>query len=59
MLLGYATNKLVYRVFNTTTNCVEVAIGMTFDESDDSQMEQVNASIVDNEEPLHVKQPRS
>jgi hypothetical protein len=36
-LLGYASNAHGYRVFNNTTGLVEIAIDMTFDESNGSQ----------------------
>jgi hypothetical protein len=36
-LLGYASNAHGYRVFNNTTGLVEIAIDMTFDESNSSQ----------------------
>jgi len=52
-LLGYATNEHGYRVFNKTTGLVEIAVDVTFDESDGSQKEQVNAEILGQEEPYH------
>jgi hypothetical protein len=36
-LLGYASNVHGYRVFNNTTDLVEIAIYVTFDESNGSQ----------------------
>jgi hypothetical protein len=36
-LLGYASTAHGYRVFNNTTSLVEIAVDMTFDESNDSQ----------------------
>ena len=53
-LLGYGTNEHAYRVFNKTTGCVEVTVDMKFDESNGSQVEQVNKSFVDQEEPPNV-----
>jgi hypothetical protein len=50
-LLGYGTNKHGYHVFNKTTGQVEIAIDVTFDETDGSQKEQVNVDIVGKEEP--------
>jgi hypothetical protein len=50
-LLGYGTNEHAYRVFDKTTGCVEVTLGMTFDESNGSQVEQVDKNLVDEEEP--------
>ena len=53
-LLGYSTNEHAYRVFNKTTGCVEVTVNMKFDESNSSQVEQVDKNIVDMEEPPDV-----
>jgi hypothetical protein len=50
-LLGYGTNEHAYRVFSKTTGCVEVTVDVTFDESNGSQVEQVDKNIVDEEEP--------
>jgi hypothetical protein len=36
-LLGYASNGHGYRVFNNTTSVVEIAVDVTFDESNGSQ----------------------
>jgi hypothetical protein len=44
-LLGYGTNEHVYRVINKTTNCVEVIVDITFDESNGSQVEQVDKTL--------------
>jgi hypothetical protein len=49
-LLGYASNAHGYRVFNNTTGLVEIAIDMTFDESNGSQGH-VSNDIAGNEEP--------
>ena len=53
-LLGYGTKEHAYRVFNKTTGCVEIMVDVTFDESNGSQVEQVNKSFVDKEEPPNV-----
>jgi transposase InsO family protein len=37
-LLGYASNAHGYRVFNNTTSLVEIAINVTFDKSNGSQV---------------------
>jgi hypothetical protein len=50
-LLGYGTNEHTYRVFNKNTTCVEVTIDVTFDESNGSQVEQIDKNLVDEEEP--------
>jgi hypothetical protein len=49
-LLVYASNVHGYRVFNNTTSLVEIAIDVTFDESNGSQ-EHVSNDIAGNEEP--------
>jgi hypothetical protein len=49
-LLGYGTNEHTYRVFNKTTGCVEVTVDVTFDESNSSQVQQVDKNLVDEEE---------
>ena len=38
-LLGYCSNAHAFRVFNKTTGCIEVAVYVTFDESNGSQGE--------------------
>ena len=53
-LLGYGTNEHAYRVFNKTTGCVEVTVDVKFDESNVSQVEQVDKNLVDMEEPPSV-----
>ena len=53
-LLGYGTNEHAYRVFNKTTGFVETTVDVKFDESNSSQVEQVNESFVDQEEPPSV-----
>src|SRR6185437_9055409 len=41
-IFGYASNAHGYRVFNKTSDCVEIACDVTFDESNGSQGEQVD-----------------
>ena len=48
-MLSYGTNEHGYRVFNKTTDLIEIMVDMTFDEIDGSQKEQVNVEIVGNE----------
>ena len=50
-LLGYGSNEHAYRVFNKTSERVEIAVDMTFDESKGSQVEQVDSNIVGKEDP--------
>ena len=50
-LLGYGSNEHAYRVFNKTSGRVEIAVDMTFDESNGSQVEQVDSSVVGKEDP--------
>ena len=50
-LLGYGSNEHAYRVFNKTSGRVEIAVDVTFDESNGSQVEQVDSSVVGKEEP--------
>ena len=50
-LLGYGSNEHAYRVFNKISRRVEIAVDVTFDESNGSQVEQVDSSVVGNEEP--------
>jgi hypothetical protein len=52
-LLGYATNEHGYRVFNEAIGQIEIVVDVTFDESNGSQKEQVNAEILGKEEPSH------
>jgi hypothetical protein len=47
-LLGYASNAHGYCVFNNTTNLVEIAIDVTFDESNGSQGH-ISSDIAGNE----------
>jgi hypothetical protein len=51
ILLGYRSNEHAYRVFNKTMGRVEVTVDVTFDESNDSQLEQVDSSVVEKEDP--------
>ena len=50
-LLGYGSNEHAYRVFNKTFGRVKIAVDMTFDESNGSQVEQVDSSVVGKEDP--------
>jgi transposase InsO family protein len=50
-LLGYGSNEHAYCVFNKTSIRVEIAVYVMFDESNGSQVEQIDASVVGNEEP--------
>jgi hypothetical protein len=47
-LLGYASNAHGYRVFNSTTSLVEIAVYVTFDESNGSQGH-ISSDIAGNE----------
>jgi hypothetical protein len=49
-LLGYGSNEHVYRVFNKTLGRVEIAVDVTFNESNGSQVEQIDASVVGKED---------
>jgi transposase InsO family protein len=51
IFLGYASNAHGYRVLNKTTGCVDVTCDVTFDESNGSQVEQVDELCVGNEIP--------
>jgi hypothetical protein len=46
-LLGYDSNSRTYRVFNVTTGCVETTCDLVFDETNDSQKEQVDLDLVE------------
>ena len=48
---SYGTNEHAYRVFNKTTGVVETTVDVKFDESNGSQVEQVDMNLVDDEEP--------
>jgi hypothetical protein len=45
-LPGYGSNDYAYRVFNKTSGRVEIAVDVIFDESNGSQVEQVDASVI-------------
>ena len=49
-LLGYGTNEHAYRVFNKTTGVVETTVDVKFDESNGSQVGQVDMNLVDDKE---------
>jgi hypothetical protein len=49
-LLGYDSNTTVYRVFNKSTGLVEVSCDIVFDETNGSQVEQVDLDELDDEE---------
>jgi hypothetical protein len=53
-LLGYDSNTRAYRVFNKSTGLVEVSCDIVFDETNDSQVEQVDLDELDDEEALCV-----
>ena len=50
-LLGYGSNEHAYSVFNKTSGRVEIAVDVTFDESNGSQVEQVDSSVIGMEDP--------
>src|SRR6187455_819920 len=49
-LLGYDSNTRAYRVFNKSSRLVEVSCDIVFDETNDSQVEQVVLDELDDEE---------
>jgi hypothetical protein len=49
-LLGYDSNTRAYRVFNKSNGLVEVSCDIVFDETNGSQVEQVNLDELDDEE---------
>jgi hypothetical protein len=49
-LLGYNSNTRAYRVFNKSTRLVEVSCDIVFDETNGSQVEQVDLDELDDEE---------
>jgi hypothetical protein len=53
-LLGYDLNTRAYRVFNKSTGLVEVSCDIVFDETNGSQVEQVDLDELDDEEDLCV-----
>jgi hypothetical protein len=53
-LLGYDSNTRAYRVFNKSTRLVEVSCDIVFDETNGSQVEQVDLDELDDEEAPRV-----
>ena len=53
-LLGYDSNTRAYRVFNKSTRLVEVSCDIVFDETNGSQVEQVDLDELDDEEATCV-----
>jgi hypothetical protein len=53
-LLGYDSNTRAYRVFNKSTGLVEVSCDIVFDETNGSQVEQLDLDELDDEEALCV-----
>jgi hypothetical protein len=53
-LLGYDSNTRAYRVFNKSTGLVEVSCDIVFDETNGSQVEQVDLDELDDEDALCV-----
>jgi hypothetical protein len=51
IFLGYISNAHGYRVLNKATGCVEVTCDLTFDESNGSQVEQVDELCVGKDVP--------
>jgi hypothetical protein len=49
-LLGYDSNTRAYRVFNKSTRLIEVSSDIVFDETNGSQVEQVDLDELDDEE---------
>jgi hypothetical protein len=49
-LLGYDSNTRAYRVFNKSTGLVEVSCDIVFDETNGSEVEQVDLDELDDEE---------
>jgi hypothetical protein len=49
-LLGYDSNTMAYRVFNKSTGLVEVSCDIVFDETNSSQVEEVDLDELDDEE---------
>jgi hypothetical protein len=49
VLLDYDSNSRAYRVFNVTTDCIETTCDSVFDETNDSQKEQVDIDLLDDE----------
>jgi hypothetical protein len=53
-LLGYDSNTRAYKVFNKSTGLVEVSCDIVFDETNGSQVEQVDLDELDDEEAPYV-----
>ena len=49
--LGYGSNEHAYRVFKKNSRRVEIAVDVTFDESNGFQVEKIDSIVVGNEEP--------
>jgi hypothetical protein len=49
-LFGYDTNTKAYRVFNKSSGLVEVSSDVVFDETNGSQIEQVDLDDIDEHE---------
>ncbi len=49
-MLGYDSNSRAYHIFNMYFDCVKITCDVVFDETNDSQKEQVDLDLVDNEE---------
>jgi hypothetical protein len=49
-LLGYDSNTRAYRVFNKSTGLVDVSCDIVFDDTNGSQVEQVDLDELDDEE---------
>jgi hypothetical protein len=47
VLLGCHSNSHAYRVFNVSIDCVETTCDTVFDETNDSQKEQVDLDLID------------
>jgi hypothetical protein len=53
-LLGYDSNTRAYRVFNKSTGLVEVSCNIVFDETNGSQVKQVDLDELDDEDALWI-----
>jgi hypothetical protein len=53
-LLGYDSNTRAYRVFNKSTGLVEVSCDIVFDETNGSQVEQVDLDELDDKEAPRI-----
>jgi hypothetical protein len=53
-LLGYDSNTRAYKVFNKSTGLVEVSCDIVFDETNGSQVKQVDLDELDDEDALCV-----